>query len=266
MKDRFCVIRQGFPGAGIFNATGSTNRRARSAILKIVGLLNWRNRSQYRVEEVPVPAHAVADGATPYDLPMYVSMFVSHALRSAMYRHDELPREALLASHVFDYMGEVNNGGHAQFVGNTGWDPDFRADVREGLAVLGLDEAARIFADLEAFAKAEPQRFRHIGGMGSAALANLFRPGSEPETIDPYFHELDDRFYKGVGESIPAVVSAWLRTRPWLRVLPDAEYTRIRGWKIPDHPLRDVRFEAWRRRSKVDAFLARIREYLHPRG
>jgi hypothetical protein len=164
-----------------------------------------------------------------------------------MYTRDELPREALLATHVYGYMGEVNNGGHAQFVANTGWDPDMRGDIREALATLGLGEAARIFADLEAFAKNEPARFRCIGSMGSAALANLFRPGSEPETIDPYFHDLDNRFYRTVGDSIVVANSAWLETRPWLRTIPDEEYARIHGWKMPDHPQRDARRAAWRR-------------------
>lgn len=231
-----------------------------------MALLNWRNRSIRRIDAVVVPALAVADGGSPHELPGYVAMFVRHALDDAMYTRDELPREALLATHVYGYMGEVNNGGHAQFVGNTGWDPDMRDDIREALATLGLDEAARIFADLEAFATNEPARFRCIGGMGSAALANLFRPGSEPETIDPYFHDLDDRFYQTVGDSIVLATSAWLRTRPWLHTIADEEYARIHGWKMPDHPQRDARREAWRRRSKFDlnVFLARLREYLNP--
>ena len=231
-----------------------------------MGLFNWRNRSIHRIDAVVVPERVLGDG-DPDSLPLYVSMFVRHALDNAMYTRDELPREALLATHVYDYVGEVNNGGHAQFVANTGWDPDMRNDIREALATLGLDVAARIFADLEAFAENEPARFRCIGGMGSAALANLFRPGSEPETIDPYFHELDLRFYETVGDAIVVADSAWLKTRPWLRTIPDEEYHRIHGWKMPDHPQRDARREAWRRRSKFDlnVFLARLREYLHPR-
>ena len=232
-----------------------------------MGLLNWRSRSPYRIDQVVVPEDTFAEGTSRYMQMTYVQMFVNHALDTAMWARHELPREALIAAHVADYLGEVNNGGHAQFVANTGWDVDMRADIREGLSMLRLDEAARIFADLEAFAVAEPERFRCIGGMGSAALANLMRPGSEPQTIDPYFHELDDRFFGTPSESIADAIGSWLETRPpWLRVVPDAEYNGpIPGWKTPDHPLRDARWRARWRRSGFDlgAFLARLREYLH---
>ena len=77
---------------------------------------------------------------------MYISMFVNHALHTAMYRREELPREALIAATLGDYLGEVDNGGHAQFVGNICWCAEHRADIREGLAILGLDAAARVFA------------------------------------------------------------------------------------------------------------------------
>lgn len=224
-------------------------------------LLGWRRRSPYRIDEVVVPAEAM-EGAHPEILPMYVSMYVLHALDDAMYDRDELPREALLAARLNQYVGEVNNGGHAQFVANLGWSAELRDDLKEGLATLGLDEAARIFNDLEAFSKAEPNRFRCIGGMGSAALANLFRPGSEPTTIDPYFHELDTRFYDGVGTSIGDANTAWIKTRPWLRVIPTAEYSRIQGWKTPDHPLRDAKGMRRRRLSQGMSLIARIRQHL----
>lgn len=236
-----------------------------ASVTAAMGLLNWRSRSPYRIESVLVPASSVDDDGYPEELPMYVAMFIDHALRSTMYARHELPHEAIVAAHVQLYVAEVGNGGHAQFVANTGWNTSIRGDVREGLDIFGPEEAVRIFADLEAFAKNEPQRFRCIGGMGSAALANLYKPGSEPETIDPYFHELDHRFSRVAG-AIDDANMAWIRTRPWLRVLPDEEYERIPGWKSPDHPLMERRRKEFYRRAGFDlnTFLARIREMFHP--
>lgn len=200
-----------------------------------MGLLQWKRRTQL-IDAVVVPASALEDEANPHDLPMHVAMFVNHALSwTAMYAREELPHEALLAAHLSDYVGEVNNGGHAQFVGNTAWDPDMRADIKEGLATLGLDEAARIFADLEAFAAAEPERFAHSSGGA--------------DEIDPYFDELDRRFYSPGGQSIPVANTAWIKTRPWLRIMPTEDYAMFPGWVTPPHPLVEARVEALRRRN-----------------
>jgi hypothetical protein len=197
-----------------------------------MSLVNWRRR-QDRIDEVFVPESALAEGAHPRELPMFISYCVHHALDTGMYLREELPREALIASTLGDYLGEVDNGGHAQFVGNICWCEEHRSDIREGLAILGLDEAARLFADLEAFAERAPRRFARNHG--------------EAHEIDPYFDELDRRLYGPVEESIDAALAAWIRTQPWLRTLPNEEYSRIRGWETPHHVLREERFEERRR-------------------
>jgi hypothetical protein len=215
-----------------------------------MGLLNGRRRSLL-IDEVVVPASTVYPESDPHNLPLHVSMFVNHALSfSAEYVCDELPREALLAAHVALYVGEVNNGGHAQFVGNIDWDAEIRAHIREGLATLGLDEAGRIFADLEAFAVAEPRGFERISGGAYE--------------IETFFFALDDRFNGPVADSIVAANTAWIKTRSWLRTIPDADYYRIRGWETPPHPLREARIEARRRRHRPAwlRFYARLRDRL----
>lgn len=216
-----------------------------------MGLLFWRKRSQHRIDHVVVPESAIAEGHYRLDPTIHVQMFVKHALTSAMYARDELPHEALLGAHVGDYFGEVNNGGHAQFVGNTGWDEDVRADVREGLAVLGQHEAARIFADLEAFAIAEPKRFARHGG--------VYCPTPD---IDPYFNELDDRYYGPIAEALEAANDAWIKTWPFLRTITEAEYRQNPSWKVPDHPLREARWKAYRRRFVLPDSFWKHAEYV----
>ena len=187
------------------------------------------------MDGVVVPASAVAGGER--DLPMYVAMHVTSALDSgAMYERSELPREALLAAQVEYYRSEVDNGGHPQFIVNSGWCAEDRANLREGLALLGVEEATRIFADLEAFAAAEPERFDRCC------------PGTD-EGIDPFFSALDARFNGGVSDAISAANAAWIKARPWLRTLPDADYFRTRAWEPPPHPRREARIAA-RRRSR----------------
>jgi hypothetical protein len=186
-----------------------------------------------RIDEVFVRESALVEGDHARHLPMYISFLVKHALDSGMYRRDELPREALIVSTLGDYLGEVDNGGHAQFVGNVCWCVDHRGDIREGLAILGLNEAACIFADLEAFAERKPRRFARNCG--------------QSHEQDPYFRELDRRFHGPVEESIDVALRTWIKTRPWLRTMPDEDYFRIPGWETPNHTLREARREERRR-------------------
>jgi hypothetical protein len=198
-------------------------------------LVNWRRRLD-RIDEVFVPESALSEEDHPRHLPMYLSYCVQHALDTGMYLRDELPREALIGSTLGDYLGEVDNGGHAQFVGNICWCEEHRSDIREGLAILGLDEAARLFAELETFAKRTPKRFKRNHG--------------EAHEQDPFFHELDLRFYGPIEKSIDAALPGWIRTRPWLRTMPDEEYFRTRAWETPNHTLREERLEERRRRNE----------------
>jgi hypothetical protein len=193
-----------------------------------MSLINWRRRLD-RIDEVFVPESALADGTHPRDLPMYISYLVRHALGQGMYLRDELPREALIASALLEYLSEVDNEGHAQFVGNKGWAEEHRGDIRDGLAILGLDEAARIFADLEAFAVRAPKHLAHNG--------------ANTHEHDPYFKELDRRLCGPVAKSIDVAFRAWLKARPWLRTMPDEDYFRIPGWEPPNHTLREARLE-----------------------
>ena len=201
----------------------------------MTSLVNWRRR-QDRIDEVIVPESAMSEEDHPRHLPTYIAYCVNHAIVSGMYRRDELPREALIASTLGEYLGEVDNGGHAQFVGNICWCAEHRSDVREGLAILGLPEAARIFADLEQFADRHPRRFARNHGTA--------------DEQDPYFDELDRRFYGPVEESIDAVLSPWIRTRTWLRTMPDAEYFRTRAWETPNHVLHAERLEERQRANE----------------
>lgn len=163
----------------------------------------------------PVTEIVVGEGAyrggEDYDLPTGVVMFVNDML-AAFYRPDELPREAMIAYYLDYYAAEVNNGGHAQFAGNSGWNPEVNGYIREGLERLGLDDAASIFADFERFADEQPERFAAAAeGCGFDGTWQITQP-------------FDDRFYAGPTRSIVAANSAWLRGLPILRVVPDDRY------------------------------------------
>ena len=124
------------------------------------------------------------------------------------------------------------NGGHAQFVANKGKGAGVIGLISEGLSMLGLPETEVIFSDLLTFSTTHPKRF-----------ANGY--GNYPE-IDPFFHELDDRFYARPQYAVTIAVAEWLKSRPWLSIVSDDahrwfSYPAFFEQLIPDHPMRDAR-------------------------
>lgn len=147
----------------------------------------------------------------PHDLPYAVVNFVNRLIYEGYYERDELPAEAMWSYHVDYYLAQVNNGGHGQFVGNSGWAGTMVADIRAGLAAIELPEAAAIFSDLERFAFQESERF------AQAADGRGFGD------IDAVIAALDDRFFAGPTTEIAPANGKWLRTLPNLTVLPNVE-------------------------------------------
>lgn len=163
------------------------------------------------VTEIIVPQGAV-DAEEAYALPCAVVDYVNHLMHAACYQRDELPIEALWSYHVDYYLAQVNNGGHGQFVANSGWLEATRADIAAGLSAMGQAEAAAIFAELERFAIEQPERFAETaegGGFGEA---------------DPVVAALDERFFAGPSRTIAAANGAWLRRLPHLHAVADRDH------------------------------------------
>lgn len=152
--------------------------------------------------------------------------FVRQAL-SGEYLPVELPYEAMVAHNVFAYTGEVENGGHAQFIGNCGHDRDMLAMVSEGLARFAPPAAFSIFTDLTRFAENAPDRLARCHGRA--------------EDLDPFFAELNDRYFAEKFPDISGALGDWLRTRSWISVIPDNAYQAMIGRLVPIHPLQDKR-------------------------
>jgi hypothetical protein len=57
----------------------------------------------------------------------------------------EVQRDVWLIHHISFYIGQVNNGGHGQFAGNSGMEPQMLDDLDAGLDTLGLHDLLAIF-------------------------------------------------------------------------------------------------------------------------
>lgn len=69
-----------------------------------------------------------------------------HELFAAGFEPHEVPEAALTSLYVDQYVAEMNNGGFAQFVYNTNWDPLLVDLVAKGLSRIDAPNHAALFA------------------------------------------------------------------------------------------------------------------------
>ncbi|MER8367156.1 hypothetical protein [Mesorhizobium sp. M1348] len=100
-----------------------------------------------------MPRSVVEDAAdNPFGLIVAVREFVEAMVSQGLYRSTEISPKAMQACHADDYLAEVNNGGHSQFIYNSGEELDtVIADARTALVGkrLGRVEAQAIETVLE---------------------------------------------------------------------------------------------------------------------
>lgn len=181
-----------------------------------------------------VPQSAFDDEAS-YALPDAVAAFVNHAIHTACYHREELPQQAMQAFHVDYYVAQVNNGGHGQYVRNSGWHQYQIDDIRAGLRAIGSDEAIALYEDLCALADRYPDAFR-----GKASESDLV-------ACDAFVAEADRRFFEGLGDRLTKANSDWIRSLDCLLVLEDAQYRETMAGlpaRNPEHAKRKAEAEA----------------------
>jgi len=119
--------------------------------------------SSERPRRRPVREVIVSDAHIQLEDPSYLiadlEAFVVDLMQGSKVARADFPREALLAAAVAIYLGEAQNGGHAQVISNTEADPVLFADIREGLALFGLDAVSDVWVRFEAYGKSQPSKF-----------------------------------------------------------------------------------------------------------
>ncbi len=164
-----------------------------------------------------------------YLLPESLVEFVNFAVHTAQYRRDELPKEAFECFHVDYYIAQVNNGGHSQYVGNSGWHDYQIADIRAGLAAIGDEEAIELYEDLCAYADSNPKEFQD--GMVSGGFGD----------IPDFFQKADDAFFElGLGERLMRGDRDRIRELDCVMAFPFMECRRI----VKQLPMRNPNYEA----------------------
>jgi Domain of unknown function (DUF4375) len=156
-------------------------------------------------------AEAAKQPKDAHQLPAAVVDYINDVQRAGMYARSELPAKALQAYHADFYLAQVRNGGHSQFIANSGeLLPIAVADALEGLEAMGADAHCQVLTEMVAWAKANPDEARAQDGFGVRAKA---------------LDELDTRFFAAESEKAVSFLAArWISSWPELRIVEDDQY------------------------------------------
>ncbi|RIV87953.1 DMP19 family protein [Aurantiacibacter zhengii] len=135
--------------------------------------------------------HAGADD--PELLCMDIADFTFAMMQSGRYPMASIPQPALMGAAFKIYVGEVYNGGHAQFIGNSEWGADDVGLVSACLKHVEIPQVERIYADLLAYERTSPKTFH------------------KADWRDQVLDALDKRLFALDRESIFAPLERWLK-------------------------------------------------------
>lgn len=138
--------------------------------------------------------------------------YVNEIQRTGAYTRDELPVVSMQAYHTDYYFAQVMNGGHSQFIGNTGVAmlPTTSADALAGLKAMGANAQHQILQEMMAWVKANANE---------AAAQNGFSQRA------PALEALDTRFYEAERqEPMIPLAARWIANWPELQTVAADQY------------------------------------------
>lgn len=168
-----------------------------------------------RLTTVVVPRKALEAALDPRKaeyLTGAVVDYVNEIQRVGIYSGRELPAVAMQAYHADFYLAQVYNGGHSQFIGNTGVAmlPTTSGDALAGLKAMGASTQHQILQEMIAWVEAHP---------GEAALQNGF------ENRAAALNALDTRFYEAQRlQPMTPLAARWIANWPELRAVAKEQY------------------------------------------
>lgn len=168
-----------------------------------------------RLTTVVVPRNALEAAREPNEaeyLTGAVVDYVNQIQRVGVFTRDELPAVAMQAYHADYYLAQVYNGGHSQFIGNTGAAqlPTTAGDALGGLKAMGAGAQHQILLEMMAWMEANPDE---------AAAQNGFTQRA------PALEALDTRFYEAERRQPMTPLGArWIASWPELRAVAQEQY------------------------------------------
>lgn len=137
--------------------------------------------------------------------------YVNRIQDAGVYTRRELPAVVMQAYHADYYLAQVYNGGHSQFIGNTGMEmlPTTSGDALAGLKAMGANAQYQILQEMIAWVDEHPE--------DAACQAYDVRAAA----LDP----LDDRFYEAQRQQpMTRLAALWIASWPELYTVSREQY------------------------------------------
>jgi hypothetical protein len=148
----------------------------------------------------------------PTVLPNAVIAFCDWCAHEAGLPNDSVQPDAWLILHTSFYVGQVCNGGHGQFAGNSGMDRTILASVDAGLEALGLEALGAVFSRFVTVMASDQSLYDEVvDGCGFGNIPSVI------ETLDDAFFALHD------ADEFSQRTSDWLRRNPHVLALTPKE-------------------------------------------
>lgn len=160
------------------------------------------------LKESAYPAHAVVSA---------VNTFKTTLIETGRFRREELPLRAIQAANADYYVGQIENGGHSQFIGNSGDQVETNASgALAAFQAAGADKEAQILVELLAWLSSNK---------GTASSQTGFNDDvpSELKALDERFFKLGGSGSKEANDGYPRL-AAWILQWGNLEIVPDAEW------------------------------------------
>jgi hypothetical protein len=146
------------------------------------------------------------NAVTNDDLPAAISQFVHDITWAGGYLPDQLPPKVMHVHHLGYYVGQVCNGGHAQFFHNCG--ETFQTVAAGALAALkamGAEKQHQALAAMAAWAETSSEESREAQVNALDGFEKLFWAGENERPIEP-------------------LLGRWISSWPELRVVDNGRY------------------------------------------
>jgi hypothetical protein len=166
-----------------------------------------------RLATVVIPRDAIEGAHEPDKAVTHAVVdYVNDIQRAGVYPRHEMPAVAMQAYHAEYYLAQVSNGGHSQFIRNTGIAmlPTTSGDALAGLKAMGAATQHRILVEVLAWVKANLEEAAKQNGFAVRAQA---------------LKALDDRFHAAEREQpITRLAARWIASWSGLRVVGREQY------------------------------------------
>jgi hypothetical protein len=193
-----------------------------------------------RLQAVPVRQRDF-DSSEPYDLIQAVVDVVNALGSYGLYTIHELPPPVRQGFHVDYYLGQVMNGGHEQYFGNSRSAPGIHDDVHDGLSALEDQRYRHLFDEVYAYVTASVARQQAVEARAGFNHQVHGRVDSWIEAKDKEFYQLngDDPARAG----LIVLNNAFLRNSGAVQPTPNADWKYAMAQLIDANPLLERRLQ-----------------------